>query len=240
MSLQPLPETDEALATMGRWSDRDLTAELPRQGELVEDVVPNLVGMSLALVRDGLTFTLAATKEHLALLDALQHVLGGPCVDAADQDATILGGDSDSGLLGEQRWVEFARAGASHGILSTLSLPVQVDGCVVGGVNLYAASPHAFAGKEQRVADILGAWAPGAVHNADQSFSTRAEARRAPQVLDDLSVLNQAVGVVVAAHEVDEARARRLITDAARQAGVDELAVARELLRPFLRDDDVS
>lgn len=240
MLLHPLPETEEALLMMGLWSDRDLTAELVRQGELVEDAVPNLVGISLALVRDGLTFTLAATQEDLALLDALQYVLGGPCVDAAEQDATILGGDSDSGLFGEQRWVEFARASASHGILSTLSLPVHVDGRVIGGVNLYASTPNAFAGKEQRVAHILGAWAPGAVHNADQTFATQAEARRAPQVLDDLTVLAQATGVVVAAHEVDEARARQLITDAARRAGVDELAVARELIRPFLRDDEVS
>lgn len=240
MPLQPLPETHEALLELGRWSGRDLTAELIRQGELVEDVVPNLVGLSLALVRDDLTFTIAATQEHLALLDAIQYAFGGPCVDAALQDSTVLGGDSDTGLLDEQRWAEFARASAAHGVLSTLSLPVHVDGRAVGGVNLYAATPNAFAGKEQRVADILGAWAPGAVHNADLSFSTPAAARRAPQVLDDLSVLAQATGVVVASHGVDEARARQIITDAARLAGLDEAAVARELIRPYLRGGEAA
>jgi len=46
---------------------------------------------------------------------------------------------------------------------------------VIAGVNLYAATPNAFAGREARLADLLGAWAPGAVHNADLSFLLRPE-----------------------------------------------------------------
>src|SRR5215204_319844 len=151
MPLEPLPETREALLRLNDYVDRDLTADLVRQGELVEDVVPNLVGLSLALVRKGLTFTIAATPEHLALLDAIQYAFGGPCVDAALTDSTVFSGDGDAGLLDERQWVQFARAGAAHGVMSTLSLPIHLDGRVVGGVNLYAATARAFEGKEHRV-----------------------------------------------------------------------------------------
>ena len=240
MPLEPLPETRDALVGLSQWSGRDLTAELKRHAELVEDVVPSLVGISLAFLRDGVVFTISATHERLALLDAVQYAVGGPCVDAALKDSTVLSGDSDAGLLDEQRWVEFARAGAAQGVLSTLSMPIHVDGHVSGGVNLYAGSPDAFAGKEQRLAAILGTWAPGAVHNADLSFSTRAEARRAPQLLEELTVLDQATGVVVAAHGVDVEAARQIITDAAHRAGQDELEVARALIRPFLQDQDAT
>ena len=240
MPLEPLPETRQALRSMTPGSDRDLTAELIRQGELVEDVVPNLVGLSLALVREGLTFTIAATREHIALLDAIQYAFGGPCVEAALENSTVFGGDTDAGLFDEQRWVEFARIGAAHGVLSTLSMPVHVDGRVVGGVNLYAATSRAFAGKEEAVAAILGAWAPGAVHNADLSFSTMAASRRAPQVLDELADVDRATGVVVAAHGVDDAAARRIISDAARRAGQDERAVAHELVRRLLPNRESS
>ena len=41
-------------------------------------------------------------------------------------------------------------------------------------------------------------------------------------------------GVVAATHQVDEATARQIIADAARQAGQDELDVARELIRPSI------
>ena len=216
--------------------DRPLVAELVHSAEQVEGVVPNLVGLSVAMVREGLTFTLAATQEQIAILDAIQYVFGGPCVDAALHGSTVHGGDNDEGLLNEQRWAQFARASAARGVMSTLSLPVQEDGRVVGSINLYAATPNAFRGKEREVAAIVGAWAPGAVHNADLSFSTREAARVTPQKLEELSVLDQAAGVVMAAREVDEARAREIIADAARQAGQDELSVARELIRPF-RDD---
>lgn len=115
MSLEPLPETRDALETMGRSSDRGLAAALTRQSRLVEDIVPNLVGLSLALVQEGLTSTLAASDGRLALLDAIQYAVGGPCVDAAMEDRTVLGGNSDGGLLGEERRVEFAPASAAHG-----------------------------------------------------------------------------------------------------------------------------
>jgi hypothetical protein len=239
MPLEPLPETGRALAGLaglagsvgGLFAD-----ELAARAEQVEEVVPNLVGLSVAAVREGLTFTLAATQEHIALLDAVQYIFGGPCVDAALEGSTVHGGDNDEGLLNEQRWAQFARASAARGVMSTLSLPVQDEGRVVGSVNLYAATPDAFRGKESRVAAIMGAWAPGAVHNADLSFSTREAARLTPQRLEDLNVLDQAVGVVMAAREVDQARAREIIADAARQAGQDEVHVAREVIRPFQDD----
>ena len=237
MPLEPLPETRQALLNLSRWSDRDLTAELIHQGELAEDIVPNLVGLSLALVRDGLTFTIAATSDHLTLLDAIQYAFGGPCVDAALNDATVLSGDSDAGLLDEQRWVQFARVGAARGVMSTLSLPIHAHGLVVAGVNLYARTPNAFAGREQRLADLLGAWAPGAVHNADLTFSTRAAARDAPGMVKDNSVVDQATGVVMAARGVDRAVAREIIADAARRAGQDSLSVSRELIGPYLQED---
>lgn len=238
MHLEPLPETREALLSLGQWSDRDLTADLVHQGDRVEEVVPNLVGLSLALVRDGLTFTIAATRERLTLLDAIQYAFGGPCVEAVLRDSTVHSGDSDAGLMDEQRWVHFARAGAAHGVMSTLSLPIHTDDRVVAGVNLYAATPNAFTGREEQLAALLGAWAPGAVHNADLSFSTQDAARQAPQVLRDNSVMDQATGVVIAAHGVDEDKARRIIADAARRAGQDELTVAQEIVRPYLDEQD--
>jgi GAF domain-containing protein len=233
VSLEPIPETRDALLDVSRWSEQDLTAELIRQGQLVEEIVPPVVGLSLAPLRDGLTFTLAATQERLKVLDAVQYAVGGPCVDAALAGRPTLSGDTSEGLLDEQRWAEFARVGAAQGVLSTLSFPIHERARVVGGVNLYAATADAFHGKEDRIAATLGAWAPGAVHNADLTFSTRAAARRAPQRLDDLSILDQAAGVVMAANAVDEAAARRLIADSAHRGGQDPLEVARALIRPY-------
>ena len=64
-------------------------------------------------------------------------------------------------------------------LLSTVTLPVLAGGAVVGSINLYAASAEAFVGHHEAIARIFDAWAPGAVTNADLSFSTRAVAEQA-------------------------------------------------------------
>ena len=99
-----------------------------------------------------------------------------------------------------------------------------------GGVNLYASSPDAFTGRHERVADLFGAWAAGAVSNADLSFATRAEAARAPQRLQEQDSINQAVGIVMASSRVDSDTARGRLREAADRAGVPELQVALAVL----------
>jgi len=76
--------------------------------------------------------------------------------------------------------IDVARAEALAGISSTLSLPILGDGHVVGGVNLYGATSDAFDGHHEDLADACGAWAAGAVTNADLRFNSRVRAAATP------------------------------------------------------------
>lgn len=229
--LEPLPETRQALESVGRWSDDDLLGGLMDQGEQVQRIVPSCVGLSLTMADGGLTFTLVASSTDVAVLDGVQYAVGGPCIDAVTDDETIHGGD-EAGFLAEDRWADFARASATRGVQSTLSLPIRHLGKVIGGVNLYAAEAQAFRGKAEKVATVLGAWAPEAVSNADLSFSTRDAAAQAPDALDEENVIGQATGVVMAGREVDRDTARGIITEAARRSGGEVLDIARAILLP--------
>ena len=84
-------------------------------------------------------------------------------------------------LLDEDTWHLLAMASAARCIVSTLTLPIVKDGRIAGAVNLYGASRQAFTGHHEALAEIFGAWAPGAVTNADLSFSTRRDAEEAPR-----------------------------------------------------------
>ena len=236
MPLEPLPETRRAMESVGRWSDADLLRGLMDQGEQVQRIVPSCVGLSLTMADGGLTFTLVASSTDVAVLDGVQYAVGGPCIDAITSDETIHGGDDD-GFLAEDRWADFARASARHGVQSTLSLPIHHEGKLVCGVNLYAAEPEAFRGKAEEVATVLGAWAPEAVSNADLSFSTRDAAAQAPDVLADENTIGQATGVVMAGRGVDRDTARGVITEAARRSGGDVLDIARAILLPHVGSD---
>jgi GAF domain-containing protein len=232
-----LPETREALAEL-------VSLEGPEVGDLLLDlgretsaIVPDLVGLSLGLSREGVTFTLVASSVGAAAIDAAQYVDGGPCVDVAEGVLPHVEADTHD-PLDEEHWRIFAEVGAAVGVASTLSLPVYQDSRLVGGLNLYAATPGAFRGRFQELAELVGAIGAEAVSNADLSFSSRQRAVAAPGILHDQQELDTAVGLLAALQSVDVEVAARRIREAAVRAGLPEVLVARVLvlaLRPGRR-----
>jgi AmiR/NasT family two-component response regulator len=76
----------------------------------------------------------------------------------------------------------------------------------------------------------------GAVRNADLSFSTREAARAAPGRLQEQAVVDQATGVVMAKHGVDEQQARDILADAAQRARRTVVETAAALVGRFADD----
>ena len=202
-------------------------------GRRVEELVPECVGLSLAVLEGGLTFTLVASDLQAAALDAAQYLDGGPCVDAVEEGRRHSVTIED--LLDEGRWQIYAESSAAVGVASSLSLPIFRGGRVVGGVNLYASTPDAFNGRHQVLADAVGASVQDAVTNADLSFSTRKAAAEAPTRFNDERDIDVALGVIAARRDVEIAAARRRLDDAAQRAGITTVQAARALIR--LLDD---
>ena len=217
--MEPIPQTLEALHELDVSLDEEaLLARLCSTADLAREAVPGLVGVSMASRDQGVTFTLVATAEEIAVLDAVQYVASGPCVDAVDLGHGIT--TSAGGLLDEARWSEFARASAAAGIHSTLTLPVVDEGVVVGSVNFYGRDEDTFVDRHDALADIFGAWAPGAVANADLSFTTRADAEQAPRRLRQAALVDTATGILAADRDTSLAKARDHLDGAARRAGI--------------------
>lgn len=227
--MEPIPETLDAIGEIDPFlDDGSLLDQLKRQTAAARAIAPDLVGVSVAVRAHGVTFTLVATDEDIATLDGVQYATSGPCVEALDEGQGLAVGPQD--LLGEPSWQEFGQATAAAGIRSTLTFPIMVHSQVVGTVNLYGASRDAFAGRHPGLAEVFGAWAPGAVSNADLSFSTRKTAAEAPGLLRDQALVDTAVGVVAAARRVDVESARERLVHAARLAGVPLATLARAIV----------
>lgn len=228
--MEPLPATDAALDEIV--GEEDLRPLLLDMGRDAVRIVPSCVGLSLALVEDQLTFTLVATDIGVAGVDAAQYLDGGPCVDTA-RDGQVREVDIDD-LLDEDAWSLYARATAAAGIATSLSLPLRDDDSVIGGINLYAAQEGAFAGHHEELAEALGAWAGGAVTDADLEFRSRKAAERTPGRLADLRYVEVAVGILAAGWKIPLPRARDRLEDAAHRAGVSLPQAARLVtsLRP--------
>ncbi|HEX8497041.1 MAG TPA: GAF domain-containing protein [Actinomycetales bacterium] len=224
-----IPESARVLADLSEVSGTDLAAELGVAAERLMAIVPSCVGLSLSGLHDSYTFTLVASDETIAGLDATQYLAGGPCVDAVADDERVESRDLQD-PMDERRWELFARAGAASGVRSTLSFPLRDSGVVRGSVNLYAGVPRAFEGHEGEIASLFGAWSQDAVRNADLSWSTRTTAAGTPQRLEDQAEISQAVGVLLAREGIDAVTAQSRLAAAAARAGISELAVARVVL----------
>jgi GAF domain-containing protein len=226
--VEPIPETVRAVEEFGPFvsEDEDLLVELQEKAALVQAVVPQCVGLSIGSNEDEVTFTLVATDAEIAVLDAVQYLDGGPCVEAVKAERVLAFGHAQL----EQEWQLFAEATAAVNVASTLTLPILDGGRVVGSVNLYASTPDAFDGHHEEMADVFGAWAPGAVTNADLPFRTRSTAERAPEILsEDLDV--KVAGAFIAARDgTDLESARDTLREAAQRAGVTEGQLARTLV----------
>lgn len=230
-----IPETLEAIDELDpALDDGSLFDQLTLMAAKAQAVAPDLAGISVASHARGLTFTLVATDDEIAALDAVQYLDRGPCEDAFAQEQGVA--TTDGGLLSEERWHDLALAGAAAGVHSTLTFPIRDAGAVTGTVNLYGRAEDTFVGKHQALADVLRAWAPGAVTNADLAFSTRDRARQAPGLVrDDVSV-DVATGIVAARRGISLDDSRAQLDDAARRAGIPVAGVARVVIE--LQDRD--
>src|SRR5215212_8164229 len=200
--MEPIPETVEAVDELHTSvDDFDLLHHLTEQANRAQEIVPDLVGVSVGGMSEGLTFTLVATAAEIAVLDGIQYIAGGPCVDGAhSKEAREFNRDD---VLDEEAWRLFAEATAARAVDSTLTLPVLTEDRVVGTVNLYAASERAFVGHHDALAEVFGAWAAGAVANADLSFTSRELAQAAPQRVQQEHLVDVATGIVAAQLGVD-------------------------------------
>ncbi len=227
--LEPMPETRDAMAEFMTRDGPEIDDVLAGLGQLARQLVPEVVGLSLGLVREGVTFTLVATNSGVGALDATQYLEGGPCVEVTERRRDVVQFDTDD-PLDEGRWLLFAQTSAAVGVASSLSLPILRDGQVVGGINLYASTAKAFTGHHDELARALGASASDVVTNADLSFATRLSAARAPRQLRDSQHIETASGMLAARADRDIGQARARLRDASARAGVDEALVAQLMI----------
>lgn len=227
--MEPLPQTAEALRELARQGEPSLGIELFAIAEKLRPLVPELVGLSLAATEDGVVLTLASSDEELAALDAVQYLDGGPCVTGVE-DGEIFD-VSVSGLLDEGRWQLYAQASAAVGVASSLSLPIMDarGERVIGGANLYASSPNAFAGRHEEIARAIGSEARLAVGNADLRFATREAAREAPRKVRESGDVNVALGIIAASQGISITEAQMRLSEAAARAGISEAQAARAI-----------
>lgn len=224
--MDPIPETARLLAELDAMTASDLTATLRRMALDVARLVPSLAALSLTLGEHGLTLALVAAGGLATERDGVEHLVAVPWVESTPPGTR----DAVADVLSEERWAEQAHEASWSGVRTTLTLPLGAPGAPTGALTLYATLPGAFAGQEGGVRRVLGVHGGVAVLNGDVPFRSLADARDAPERLEDHDVVERAVGFVAAMRTVGIDEARTLLRDAASRAAIELAVLARAVL----------
>ena len=196
--------------------------------ESVEQFLHEMAVMAARMVGGGLScgmtmrsngrpVTVACSDPVAAKVDAVQYELGnGPCLHAMRGGHVVRIEDTAD----KARWPEFERRAASHGIRSCLALPLRSQGRRIGALNLYARGASAFGAAEaQRAADFAEN-ASGALTLAIRLASHAALIEQLRSSLSSRTVIDQALGIVMARERCTQARAFAILRSASQNSNV--------------------
>jgi hypothetical protein len=173
--------------------------------------------------------TIAATDQRYIALDDAQYASDeGPCLAVLEPHDPIA---LDDAAQTADWWERFAKAAADLDVHSTLSmhLPVDSEG-LAASLNLYSRR-HLQQSAEQmaasaRFADQLAA----AILSVDAHRSTAKLARGLAEAMRSRAVIEQAKGILMADHRIDDQAAFQRLTQLSQRSNTKVRDVARRIV----------
>src|SRR5579872_239496 len=165
----------------------------------------------------GRPVTVACSDPVAATVDGVQYELDdGPCLHAMRDGHVVHIEDTAD----KARWPEFERRAAAHGIRSCLALPLRSEGRRIGALNLYARDASAFGAAEARRAADFAENASGALTLAIRLASHAALIEQLRSSLASRTVIDQALGIIMAREQCTQARAFAILRSASQNSNV--------------------
>ena len=220
-------ELHEALARVVV-ADRELSEVLTEITGIARRAMPSVDAASVTLIREDKPFTAAYDGQMALDADELQYERGyGPCMDAGRAGQMMLVDDMRS----DQRWPDYAQHAASHGVLSSLSVPLPFQGATIGALNTYASQPNVFDDNDVELAHEVAAWVAVAVGNAEVAARSSGDLTQLRTTMMTRAFIEQAKGILMERHKIKEDEAFTILTHASQRTNTKLRDVAAELVR---------
>jgi transcriptional regulator with GAF, ATPase, and Fis domain len=171
--------------------------------------------------------TIAATDEETYELDRLQYLLNdGPCVDAARHQQVNRWSLHEA----EQRWPEFTHLAEQMGLQSYLSAGLGLAGRRLGALNLSSHDTDGFSQLDEDLISLFTVPAAAAIVVVGRYFEARDLAAQLEQALQSRSVIDQAIGIVMAESRCDAGQAFATLTRASNNRNMKLRDLATEIV----------
>ncbi len=178
-------------------ADVSLHDTLLRVSQITTESMPSaeMAGISL-LDDDGRPTTAVFTDAESPQVDAGQYSFGrGPCLDAWRSKRVVRIDDMDMATVD---YPEFAQLARDHGVRSTLSLPLVVDGEGIGALNLYARTPKGFSADDEAIGGDLATAAAIVLANASAYWGAFNLGEQLGEAMASRAEIEQAKGMLMA------------------------------------------
>ena len=196
-------EAAEALDHLGRLGLQELSMEslLQSMADLTKRVMPGEPEASVTLLIKDEPSTVVHTGPLALGLDEVQYHRGdGPCLHTARSGVLVEIGDTRV----DDRWPDYARYVAEHGVLSLLAVPLILTGeeQVAGSLNVYARTANAFDEASRAVATGFAPYAAVAAGTVQAYRRARETADNLQIALESRAVIEQAKGILIERHKL--------------------------------------
>ncbi len=182
-------------------------------------------GLMLVDAEGELRWASASDQSAQTVEDGQERLAQGPCAVAFSQRLPAAIGD----IRTEPGWAEFTQVLLGQGICAALSVPVELDGGVIGTLDIYAAEPRDWGPSEVAA---LQAYAGLVASLLSVAVTAQVKGQLADQLqaaLEHRWLIEQAKGVVMGREQVDAQTAFERLRGAARSSTRRLADVAREV-----------
>lgn len=177
--------------------------------EAVRQAVPELAAVSVTTIGDDGSYSSAvATDPRAVAVDELEYESQlGPCVEALETGDDQFVDDVRS----DQRWSPFNDKAIEAGFLSAAGFALKANGRTHGALNLFAAVPNGIDEDTRQLCRQLAPPLAATLANARAYTAADRLSAQLRQRLEDIAVLHQAVGVLMAERGCDPGTAGELL-----------------------------
>jgi GAF domain-containing protein len=205
----------------------DMEAFLQQVVHLAAQVVSPAAGCGITIHRAGRPFSAATSNDLAAQVDEIQYGADqGPCLDAL-RDGMVVETDD---LSREERWDRYRPAAVASWVVSSISLPLIVDGESLGALNLYSGAPAAFAGPQRAQAQAFAARCAAALTLSLRQVRQAQIQNQLAEALASSSVIDQAIGILMSQQHCNASTAFDLLRKASQNRNRKLRDVAADII----------
>lgn len=208
-------------------SDDPLETLLARVGALAAKDLPRVQSCGITSTVDGRSTTVVATDELAQDIDQLQYdAQDGPCLDALSLGIVVTISDCRT----DARYPAFTQRATDAGVRCVLALPLKVGDHTIGVLNLYGNVEHEFDSDELRVGQLFAAQAALVVTSVSRYSDQVSLTGHLQAALNSRAAIDQAIGVLMAAHQCSPGKAFERLREASQHRNVKLRVIAAETI----------